>query len=328
MKRNTIRFGAVLMALMLLISGVAGAAAAASWDTETTNTTTTSDISGTSTTIQFDRGNSSKTIYVEVTNASSDNLTLEMTPADPELDTVVYENSTWATEDSTNGHYSVNFSHAELEDVPATADSGTFNVSVYENGTLEDSSELVLDQSQQDTPTAVMWVTDNSGTDAATSTDLVADTYDQESETSWLFFDSSFQTYSSFIQIDPANASTTEIHLQNESVRSEMANETEGLESGDVVRSQKMFANSGPALMYYNEAPESANTNVTYLTYDNSSDVVVVHHGDDLSSVNQLHVSATVGDGYDWGYAAENFGYGTAWDLAYGAAADSIPYVG
>jgi hypothetical protein len=305
------------MASLLVFTVVTGGvAAAASWDTETTNTATTSDVSGASTTLTFDRGNASKSIYFEVDGAASSNVTLKMTPANTKLDTVVYENSTADVTDSANGHYAFSVSHAELEDLPTTANKGTFNVSIYVDGAVAVSGELVLDQSAKTEQTVVMWVTDNSGTDAATTTDLVADTLSTETESNLLLPDEEMTSYSSFTQIDGTN-STTKVYLKNDTVRTQMDNETQGLSSGDLIMSQQLYVNSGPVLMYADAAPSDVANNTTYATYDSSNGVVTIHHGDGLSSVDQLHMSATAGEGYPFQVAQSNFGWGLAADLSW-----------
>lgn len=324
MKRNTVRLGAVLMAVMLVLLAPAGAAAAATWDGETTNSGTTSDVSGTSTTITFERGNSSTATWFEVDSASTSNLALELTPAEPGLDTVVYRNASAETTNASTGNYAWNVTHDELEDLPATANKGTYNATVVdtENDTVVVSGEVVFDQSHKNQQTVVMWVTDNSGTDAATMTDLVADTLSTETEESTFWFDNEYTTYSSFTQIDGTN-STTEVHLKNTTVRNAMDNESEGLESGDLIRNQQLHLNSGPTLMYYQDAPDDVETSTTYATYDDSTGVVTINHGDDFDGINQMHISATAGDGYDFSVAKNHFGWGLAFDLSW--VGDIVP---
>jgi len=290
------------------------AAAATSFDGETTNTGTESDVTTADGTLTLHPGNDSESTWVEVQSDSGD-VELVIEPAQQGLDTEIYSNSSAETTNDTEGHYAWNVTHDELEDIPRDTDGADVVFKVYENGEVNATSgTYTLDQSHLDSPKAVMWVTDNSGTDNATQTDMIADSLSNETEERFLRSDKTIHSYSSFINVHP-NASETEIHLVNQSVRDNYDSQAESLDDGSLLRLQTMNVNSGPVLMYtagVEDAPETS-----YTTYDDAEGVVTLQHGDGLDDVEQLHVSSTVGESYDFGTALDHFDWRTAFNLSW-----------
>jgi hypothetical protein len=115
-----------VVAMVAVLTLAAGPAMAAlTYDNETTNTTTTSDLVGGETVTDLDNSSVYKYIEVQSDNATSSGLSnpeeafkLKMTVNDadhPNDGRTFYVNSsTFTVEDATNGHYSINVSHADM----------------------------------------------------------------------------------------------------------------------------------------------------------------------------------------------------------------------
>lgn len=309
---NHKRIAAPLMALLLLVTAVAGGAAAASFDSETTTTTTESDISGTSTSVDFYPGNSSKSIYVETDGASTSNLTLELSPAQEGVDMVAYSNDSAATEDATNGHYSWTVTHDELSDLPRTADGGVYTAEVVaDNGTVVSSTELDLQTvDDQDAFLAVA----SAGSDGA-MTSLVSDELTLESQDAGflggLFGSEStdIATWSGYTEVN-GSQSDVSVLLENGTTADAYSSTSADAEDGEWIRGSTMWVNGMPHKVYKNEAPEGANG--TTVVYDNSTEQVDMNLGEEYDDTQTLSLRATAGDGYGFGEVWSNFGVGDA----------------
>ena len=319
---------AVLMSLLVAVSGVAGigAAAAGTWDTETTDTTTESDWSGASNTATADWGNASESIYLETDGAENENLTLELTPAEAGLDYVAYTNSTPDTVDATNGHYSFEVSYGELSDLARDADGAEYNATIYnESGDVVDETQVTFTTAAGASEDAYMIVADASGSDAAALTNLVADTAEFDSTSGGLFSglagvfsfgaedtnDSDapdVATVSGFTTINGTN-SDVYVSLENESTKNAYANAAEDSEDGDWIKTMTVTVNGAPQKVYMNEAPDGVNG--TTVVYDADADQLQISPGEEYESISQLSIRSSGGDGYGFGETWTNFG---VWD--------------
>lgn len=302
----------IALALLLVTSG---AAAAIAWDTETTNTATTSDLSGASNTVSLDPGNASATpVYVEVSGASTENLTLELEVAEPGVNYTAYTNATPDTEDATNGHYSWSVGHDELEDLPRDETGGTYNATVYDDtGTELLNTEVAFDTAGND-DNAVLVVSDDGTKDAAAMTNLVADDLEVTQEKSWFGFGSTETNVSVWSGYTNINGSSSDVTVQLANSSTSSAYETAGEDSneGDWMRDSTVFINGQPHKVYKGAAPDDVESNDTYAVYDNSKDELTLNLGDDYDKTRTLQVRAAAGQGYSFGELQANFGYLTA----------------
>jgi len=323
---------AVVMALLVAVSGVAGigAAAAGTWDTETTDTGTESDWSGTTNTETADWGNASESIYLETDGAENENLTLELTPAQAGIDYVAYTNSSPDVVDDVNGHYSFEVSYGELSDLARDADGAEYNATIYnESGDVVDETEVTFNTAEGANEDAYMVVSDSSGSDAAALTNLVADTAEFESTDDGFFsglagvfsFGSSSEnesdapdvaTVSGFTTINGTN-SDVYVSLENESTQGAYANAAEDSEDGEWIRSMTVYVNGVPQKVYMNEAPDGVNG--TTVVYDANADQLKISPGEEYESISQLSIRSSAGDGYGFGETWTNFGVWDAFGL-------------
>ncbi|WP_227132330.1 hypothetical protein [Halorubellus salinus] len=327
---------AVLMAVLVAVSGAAGlgAAAAGTWDTETTDTTSESDWSGATNTETADWGNASETIYLETDGAENENLTLELTPATKGLDYVAYTNSSPDTVDATNGHYSFNVSYGELPELPRDSNGATYNATIYNSsGDVVDETEVEFNTAANASEDAYMVVADSSGTDASALTNVIADSAEFDSSSGGFFsglagmlsFGSESTNESDAPDVATVTGYTTingtqsdvYLSLENESTQGAYANAAEGYENGDWITGMTMFVNGVPQKVYMNEAPDDVNG--TTVVYNADADRLEVSPGEEYESISQLSVRSSGGDGYGFGATWSSFGMwdalGTLWPL-------------
>lgn len=316
---------AVLVAITVLASG-AGAAAIA-WDTETTNTATTSDISGATTTVTFHPTDNTKTIYAEVSGASTANLTLELSPATAGVDHVAYSNATPDTEDATNGHYSFTISHDELAEVPRESTGATYNVSIINEDTDAEvlTTEIVLNSDGVNEQRAIISVADDSADgDASALTPLVADRLDLETESAgWantlnVFSDANdtdVATWSGYTTVNGTNSTVT-VKMDNSTAASAYDAAAEDRDDGEALKLSTVSINGIPHLVYNDEEPEDYPTDATLVTYDDTNDELTIELGDEYENVSTVNVRSTGGAGYSFSEAWSNFGLKKAVQVA------------
>lgn len=305
----------VIAALFAVLVVSTGIAAAATFDTETIDTATQSDVSGATNTVVLDPGNATESLYVETDGASTGNLTLEITPAEKGLNTVVYKNETPVTVNSTAGHYAFDVGHDELADTPRDEIGGTYNVTVVnDTGGVEAQTEVTFETSKAGDDNAVMWVTDDSGTDAAAMSNLVADSVEiTGEETGILYWSEEFNisTWSGYTAVNGTHSNVT-IHFKNTSTSGAYGNTVdEDTENGDWITGQTVWVNGIPHKVYMNEAPEDVEKGETVVTYDNSTKTLNADLGKEYEGTRTVSIRATGGDGYAFGELWSNFG---AWD--------------
>lgn len=293
-----------------------GMAAAIAWDTETTNTTTTSDLSGASNTVTFDPGNSSESIYVEVSGASTENLTMEMSPAQSGVNYVAYSNATPDTEDATNGHYSWTVTHKELEDVPRDLDGGTYTATVYDDTGAELlTTEVALDSSGVE-DNVVLAVTDDGGSSGAAMSNLVADTLEvSQKDVGFLGVSSKYgsadkqnvSTWSGYTAVNGSN-STVQVNFENSTTADAYTSAAEGVDDGEWLTDSTVFINGVPHKVYSENAPDDLDADATTVVYKNSTDTLEINPGADYDNARNLQIRSTAGNGYGFGTLQSEFG--------------------
>ena len=320
MKFDLSKFGALVAALLLLTSAVGGAAAIA-WDTETTNTTTTSDVDGSTTSLDVYHGDSTNATYFEVSGASTENLTLEITPAEDGVDYVAYANSSAATEDATNGHYSWNVSHDELEDLPRDVDGETYDVVIRNSSNdneVLNATSITVNNGNQD-PKAVMVLTNDTTESAAAKTPLVADRLEISSESPGLlslstvdpFSNESETTIASWDGYTTVNGSNTtvEVHMDNSSSADAYSSAAEEYQDGEWVQESTVWINGIPHKVYLNQVPDDVSDDETTVVYDSSADELVIDmDGEEYQDVQTVQMRGGAGEAYAFGELWSNFG--------------------
>lgn len=316
---NFRKMGALLTALVLLLSAVGGAAAVAAWDTETTATTTTSDVSGASTTVQWYPGNTTENVYVEVSGAANSDLRLEIRNGATAIDSAYYQNATPDTEDATNGHYSWTVTHAELRSsLPSDYTGGTYDI-VVTNATSDElllESELVLSNQDANT-TARIFVENASTTSDAVGNALIADSLEVESEEPGRVRallgaeNDTTATFRDDVTVDGSNT-TVEYVLRDSQTADAMDTAAESREDGEWIYGAQFVVSSSSfdskyTKVYKSEAPEDPES--TYMVYSPSSDTLTLHtEEEDFSTAKQLSVRGVAGEGYSFGDAFDAFG--------------------
>ncbi|WP_255149778.1 hypothetical protein [Halorarius halobius] len=327
---------AALAVAMLLTSAVGAGAAAIAWDTSGTDaTTTTSDVDTTTTSIDVYYGDSGNSTWFEVKNATTDNLTLRITPAQDGVDYVVYENTSAETTDATNGHYAFNVSHDELGDAPRDVDGASYDVQVINQTSGDEvlNATGVTFSNAGDDPKAVMIVTDETTENGAAMTSLVADRLTiEEKESGFLGVSSSdlafwsddendsdsVATWSGYTTVDGTNT-TVDVVMDNSSAADAYDAAADSTESGEWMTGATIFVNGIPHKVYDTEAPEDAEG--TTVVYNPDSDTLTVNpSGEDYEEVRTLNIRGTGNSGYAFGTMWSAFG---AWD----ATAATVPYV-
>jgi len=300
MKLNARKLISALVAILVVTTGVA---AAATFDTETTTTGSESDISGSTNTIDLYLGNSSQALYVETDGASTSNLTLNITPAETGVDTVVYTNSTPDTVNDSNGHYAWNITHDELEDIPRDESGGTFNVTITnESGTEILSTEVTFNTPNDEN--AVMLVTD--GGEGSAMTPLVADSVEITSEEGW-YSSKNVSTWSGYTTIN-GSESTVTVDLENSSTADAYASAAEGVDDGEWMTESTVWINGVPHKVYKNEFPDDVDSDQTTVVYDNDTEQLTVNPGSEYADTSTVSIRATGNEGYGFGELWSNFG--------------------
>lgn len=316
---NFRKMGALLTALVLLLSAAGGAAAIA-WDTETVNTATTSDVSGTSTTVQWYPDNSTESVYVEVSGANNSDLRLEIQNGATEIDSAYYENATPDTENASSGHYSWTVTHSELRSsLPSDYQGGAYDI-VVANATSDKilmESELVLSNQKANGTTARIFVENASTTSDAVGNSLIADSLEVESEEPGRVRallgaeNDTTATFRDDVSVDGANT-TVEYVLRDSQTADAMDTAAESREDGEWIYGAQFVVSSSSfdskyTKVYKSEAPEDPES--TYMVYSPSSDTLTLHTEDeDFSSAKQLSVRGVAGEGYSFGDAFDAFG--------------------
>ena len=321
-----------MLAVFALLTGAIGAAAAVpAWDTETTNTATTSDVDGTTTSIDVYYGDSGNYTFFEISGAdTSTNYTLEITPAQDGVDYVVYQNTSMATTDGTNGHYGFNVSHDELADAPRDVDGASYDVSIINqsSGKEELNATGVTFANAGKNPKAVMVLTNETTNAGAAMSPLVADRLEISTESAGFFSLSTFNvfgndsddettiaTWSGYTTVDGTNT-TVDVQLDNSSAADAYAAAAEDREDGDWITTATLFVNGIPQQVYLNEAPEDADG--TTVVYDDSAEKLVIDtEGDDYKDVRTLQLRGAAGQNYGFGELWSNFGALSALESLY-----------
>jgi len=293
----------LIAALLAFLIITTGAAAAATFDTETTDTGTQSDISGASTTVDLYPGNSSEALYVETDGATSSNLTLEITPAEAGVDTVVYENSTPDTVNDSAGHYAWNVTHDELEGIPRDESGGMFNLSVYNDSGGKILNTEVTFNTPEDQG-AVLWI--GAGGEGSSMTSLVADSVEMSTEDSW-HSEKNVSTWSGYTTVN-GSQSTLTVDVANDSTADAYASAAEGVEDDEWMIASTVWINGIPHKVYKNELPDDVDSDQTTVVYDNDTEQMTVDLGSEYEGTSTVNVRATANEGYAFGELWSNFG--------------------
>lgn len=297
----------LMMALIIGLAAVTGGAAAASWDTETTTTTTESDLTGAPASFTISPESSGgQNVYVETQGASSSDLTLEISPTNPDVDTTLYSTSNFSTEDDANGHYSVELTQAELEEnLPRAVGPNPYTIEI-----LNSSGDVVLENQGVELmytsgDTLVVLGDDSTGT-STLGTPLLADGLTVEETDSFLpeFLagddnGSSVASLSTQMPLprDIANGSDAVISLDNQQTRDAFDAAAADADDGEAIDATASI-NSEPVQVFaVGAAPEDVED--AYLSYNaDNGDLTVESNGDeDLESANSAFVTAEAGDG-------------------------------
>lgn len=285
----------LLLATLLVLSVFAGAvtlAGAATWDSGN------SDVSGSSNTVEFYPGSeSNNTVFYldSVTAHNVSDLELRLIPDQAGLTQPAYTNSSAAEPATDDAEFNV--SHKELENLPRDDDGGTYEAKIVNvtDGTVVENTTVTFDQSARTGKTAVIHLTDESGTDGAAISPLIADDHTHSVESRYLgFAEENISEFSAFTNID-ANTTTTEVHLENSTAADDFSQAATGVDDGTWMGDARLYANGVPVPVYKNSAPDSPPT--LYATYHNDSDVLRMHHGDAeaLDGTANLYLEGTAG---------------------------------
>jgi hypothetical protein len=280
---------AVLMTVLVALAGAAGAASAATWDAE---------------------------------NASTSNLTLELTPAEAGVDYLAYTNSSPDTVDGTNGHYSFEVSYDELDTLPRDSNGAQYNATIVDDsGNVVVETEVTFNTAANASEDAYMAVTGDANSDGAALTNLVADTTEFETTDSG-FFDGlasmvSFgsestndsapdvATFSGFTTVNGSNSDVI-VQLTNESTQDAYANEAAAYEDGEWIKGMTATLNGVPYRVYKDSAPSDANG--TVVVYDSSADQLEISLGEEFERTSTVSIRSSGGSGYGFGALWSNFG--------------------
>lgn len=316
---NFKRITASLLALLVIVGMVAGGAIAA-FDTETSTTATTSDVSGASNTVTAYWGNSSQTLYTEIQNSSTSNLTLELSPAQAGVDYVAYSNASPVETDATNGHYAWNVSYDEL-DVPRDADGGTYNLTVVnDSGGVVEETEVTFQTDASANQDSVVAVTDGAGTDAAALSNLVADRLTIENKADngfWSGFGiwgsdngTDVATFSAYTTVNSSSSDVT-VKLANQSTADAYAAAAEDYEDGEWIKGMTVYVDGEPKKVYKGSTPDGENSSAVY---SKSSDTLTVSL-DQNKTIRTVSVRSTAGEKFGFWELQEAFGWGQAFSL-------------
>ncbi|ELZ40640.1 hypothetical protein C471_07651 [Halorubrum saccharovorum DSM 1137] len=253
--------------------------------------------------IDSDSDTSGQDVYVETQGAASSDLTVEVIPANPDVNTTLFSTSDFTTQDDANGHYSATLTQTELENnLPRTAGPSQYTVQVVNSSDeviLSNPLELTYDNGD----TVISLTGDSTGT-TGLDTPLLADGLTiSEQDTLLPNFltddNTSVASMSSQVGIptDPANASTV-ISLDSQETRDAYDAAAADAEAGEQIDAVASV-NSEPVQVFAvgDAAPEDVEG--AYLTYDDTDgDLTLETNGDEnLESANTAFVTSTAGDG-------------------------------
>lgn len=284
MKRINITTVAALALTGLLVVSAGPAMAALSYDSETTNTTTTSDLVGGETVKNLDNETTYKRIEVVSGNATTSGLTnpeeaftLKLSVNDPDNGDdgyTFYSNaSTFVEEDATNGHYSINLSHAEMfaelprevgENVTVDA-TVTFN----ETETDEESSTITI-YAQNGNDRAVEVVTDDD-VDTESNVELT-------NESRLLRNDLDFASVESDENID-ANTTRVSYVFANDTVAEKYttAYDVASFGSGDYIYSMTATVDGTPIMIFDSKQGDDRDAGIFSGGFDGDDDTYGVY---------------------------------------------------
>lgn len=328
----------VMVALLVVAAGPA--TAALTYDNETTNTTTTSDLVGGETVTNLD--NSSHYKYIEVTsdNASSSTLAnpeeafaLKMSVNDSdhgENGRTFYTNtSTFTVEDATNGHYSINVSHAEMFDELERDVDETVTVDVT----------VVFNETESDEEAATIQITAKNGDERAVeviSDDDMNDSDDVSvtNETRYVRDDLDYATAESEQSI--TNNTTVSLVFANDTVESKYVDAFDAgdFSSGDFIYSMSTYAEGHPIIVYNSESGDAfGDGGIVGGEYDPADDTYAVYHNNggkhgehaqldvepqgDLADKKSLEVEANGNKEFGFWEANSAFGWAAAKQVAF-----------
>lgn len=286
-----------VMLVALAVTAPLAMAAAPSLDNETTNTTTTTDVSDGSVLTEFNAAGNNYT-WIEFT-ADSSNSSVKI--QDPDSGATYYSNTSVMATDSTNGHYAVNFSHAELSDVPVEANQNTTVQVVITNNTAVSNPDT--------TKFNITLAADGSRTVVNVDESVTSDANAFSSETLGLFGMQSLagiigdhdttEVSQDNLAVSGKNTTMT-VYLSNQTAQDSFSSAADGTEDGsmDVDLKATMDAGGEEVVVphFVNSAPDSVPDGQTYAVYHTDSNKVVYHLGDDFEGKSEID-SLTVKSG-------------------------------
>jgi hypothetical protein len=321
-------------ALIAALIAAAPAAATLTYDSETTNTTTTSDLTGGETVTDLDNSTVYKRIEVQSDNATTSGLanpeeafTLKMSVNDSDNGedgrTFYTNSSTFAVEDATNGHYSINVSHAEMfDELERDVDENvTVDVTVVFNETESDEEAATIAIHAQNGNERTVEVVSDSDVENESGVELT-----NESRT--LRSDLDFVTVESDEPID--QNTTVSFVFANDTVEDKYtaAYDASSFSSGDYVHSMTAYAEDRPIMVFANSGGDERDAGYfaggfdpsedTYATYYNNggdhgenAQLDVIPQGDDADS-SSLEIKTSGNKKLGFVENLKNFGFDAA----------------
>lgn len=283
MKINAKKIATLALVAALVVSA-APATATLTYDDETTNTTTTSDLVGGETVTDLDNESVVKRIEVQSDNASSSNLanpeeafTLKLTVNDAESDedgrTFYTNSSTFTVDDATNGHYSINVSHADM--------FAELERDVDENVTVD--ATVVFNETESDEESATIQIYAQNGDER--SVEVVSDSdVEQEdgveltNESRTLRDDLDFATVESDESIE--QNTTVSYVFANDTVADKYttAYDVGSFSSSDYIWSMTAYAEDRPIMVFDASAGDDREAGIFSGGFDSSDDTYAVYY--------------------------------------------------
>lgn len=300
---------ALAFTALLVVSGMQAAMAAQpSIDTETTNTTSTTELSNEST-INMTEVNASDYHRLQYTADSEDSkLKVTLHGDDDEGGAVFYSNSTPDTVDSASDTYRINFSEAELADVPTTLNENvTLDFTIINNTTVSNPDtttiQVHLKNGQQ---RSVVYLSDM---DVDDGDDI--ETFDTNRSIAGYEIPFTAKDYSHVSGLDrDVDGSNTDVTVifANDSVAddysSAVASDTE---SGGWIVGQASLLSETPVKVYNEKAGDDVESGDSYGVYKNDiggEDGITYELGDKYEDEDELTVSSYGNQNYDLGMGA------------------------